>query len=257
MHMTSFLDGFLLGLLQGITEWLPISSSGHLALAEHLLGFQEPLIFDILLHIASLLVIIIVFFKDILLILKGVFHRDEKMIRLVIQLAIATVPIGVIGYLFDEVIEYAFSNLIAVGICFFITGMVVFLSKFPAQKTQELSYKNTLIIGIAQAASLLPGISRSGTTNSVGFMQGVDPHQSARFSFLLAIPAISGAFILKIDEIGEIMDIAALAVGMTTAVIVGIISLSILLKILKAQKLHYFAPYCVIIGIITLIAAFL
>jgi undecaprenyl-diphosphatase len=249
IHM-SWWDGFLLGFIQGITEWFPISSSGHLAIIKHLLGLQIPLIFDILLHISSLLVIVVVFWKDIIAIIKGILHWDKAYVKLVIYLIIASVPIAVMGLIFEDLVETAFNNMIVVGICFLITSGILLISRYPINKTKELNFTNVILIGMAQAAAILPGLSRSGVTNGMGLILGVKPKETGRFAFLLAIPAIGGSLILKMLDVGQITNIPMLIIGMITAFIFGILSLRFLLWILNAQKLYYFSIYCFIVGVL-------
>ena len=193
--LVSIGDAILLGFIQGITEWLPISSSGHLVIFQTLLGVEETVILDLMLHVASLVVILVVFWRDLWGLVTGVLRKDPEMIRLVIQLILASIPIAIVGVLVEDIIDRAFGNLLGVGICLLITGTMLLLSRFPIQKDQSLTYKHAVIIGLFQAASVFPGISRSGSSIAGGLMQGVAPQQSGRFGFLLAIPTIVGAVV--------------------------------------------------------------
>jgi undecaprenyl-diphosphatase len=209
-----------------------------------------------MLHVASLLVIILVFWKDILDLLKGIFRWEKEYVQYGIKIIIASIPIAIVGILFEDYVDAAFSNLLVVGICLLITSIILLLSKFPKEKRNDLTNLNVVGIGIAQAFAILPGISRSGSTISSGLGQGIKPKETGRFAFLIAIPAIAGAAIFKIDEITQITEITAVAIGCVTCFVVGIISLKMLLKVLNANKIHYFAPYCVLVGILCLILYF-
>ncbi|MEK6951962.1 MAG: undecaprenyl-diphosphate phosphatase [Nanoarchaeota archaeon] len=243
------IEAIILGIVQGITEWLPISSSGHLVLLQNLLKIEQPVIFDLILHLGSLLVVLIVFREDIKKLIIGVFRKDFKLL---LKIIIATIPIALVGFLLKDFIERIFNDLRVVGFSFLFTSILLFLSKYPKVKEKELSYKNSFIIGLVQVLALLPGLSRSGSTISAGLMQGVKNEEVARFSFLLFIPAILGATILEIKNVYLINDFIPLIIGVITVVVIGFISLRLLLYIVKNSKIHFFSYYCLIIGLITL-----
>lgn len=250
--MVTIIEAIILGIVQGITEWLPISSSGHLVLLQNLFKIEQPVIFDLILHLGSLLVVLIVFKNDIKRLVIGVFKKEEKEISLLLKIIIATIPIALIGFLLKDFIEKVFNDLRVVGFSFLFTSVLLFLSKHPKVKDKELNYKNSFIIGLVQVLALLPGLSRSGSTISAGLIQGVRNEEVAKFSFLLFIPAILGATVLEIKNVYLISDIIPLIVGVITVVIIGFLSLKLLLYIVKNSKIHFFAYYCLIIGIIIL-----
>jgi len=248
----NILQALILGIIQGITEWLPISSSGHLVLAQEYFGLEVPLAFDVILHFGTLLVVLIVFWKDILAIAKSLFaFKKDENTKLLLYIIIATIPIAIVGYFFRDLIKSLFQSVLAVGIALMITGTVLFVTKFTQHK-KEINWKNSLIVGIAQAVALVPGISRSGSTISAGLLSGIKREKIASFSFLIFIPAMIGATILEIRDITSV-EIGPIISGTLAAIIVGYISLIWLLKIIKKGKFHHFSWYCWTLGIITII----
>src|SRR3989339_395526 len=220
------LESLFLGVLQGLTEWLPISSSGHLVIAQEYLNIQAPLFFDILLHIATILVILIFFRKEILQIFKEFPNYKSSHGKLGWYIIIATIPIALVGYLFNNQISSLFTNTKAVGISLLITGLLLILTKF-SQGKKEISLKDSIIIGLSQALAIIPGISRSGATIST--------------SFLLVIPAIIGATILEFNPSSfEITYIY----GFIASFIIGYITLKLLTILIEKNYFHYFAYYC-------------
>ena len=189
----NILEAIILGVVQGITEWLPISSSGHLVIFQELFGLQQPVIFDLFLHLGSLLVIFAVFFKDILKLFHGFFRWEKFYVKYTLWLIVASVPIGCIGYFFNDAVKSAFGSLTVVGFSLIFTSIILFLSKYPLKKEKKLNWKSIIFIGLAQALAILPGVSRSGMTISSGLIQSVKREEAVRFSFLLFIPAIVGA----------------------------------------------------------------
>jgi undecaprenyl-diphosphatase len=165
---------------------------------------------------------------------------------------IATIPVGLVGVLFKDVIEQMFSSNLVVGIALLITGTILFVTQY-FQGNNELNWKNTTIIGISQASALVPGISRSGTTISIGLLQGIDGEKAARFSFLLSIPAILGASLLNIKEITQAANLNIMLYGFIASIITGYISIKLLLKIIKVQKFHYFSYYCWFLGVLLIV----
>lgn len=250
--MATLLEAIILGLVQGITEWLPISSSGHLVLAQHLLEVEEPVVFDVVLHFGSVLVIFLVFWKDILKIIRGFFKGEEYAKKFVAMLVIASVPIGFIGYFFNEPIKGTFESTKVVGISLLITAVLLFLSKFPKEKKKELTWKNTIAMGLFQALAILPGVSRSGSTISSGLFFGVKREEAAKFSFLLAIPAILGANVLEISNVSQVSELGPLIIATVVTVISGFLSLKLLLKIIKNNYFHHFGWYCLGVGFLVL-----
>ena len=202
-EMNEIIAALILAVVQGITEWIPVSSSGHLVLFEKMLGYQGGLTFEVALHFGTLMAVFVYFGKDIVDIIKDVIRLDFKTEngRTGLFLIIATIPVGIIGFLFIDVFERAFNNLYLAALGFGVTGLLLLISTLDLDKSKDkLRAKDSLIIGIVQIFSILPGISRSGSTMSTGMLLGLSPKASARFSFLLSIPVIFGANILAIGN---------------------------------------------------------
>jgi undecaprenyl-diphosphatase len=253
--MLTLLKAIILGIIQGITEWLPISSSGHLVIAQQLMHLDVPISFDILLHLGTLLVIFMVFWKDILLTLKAFFKFDFHSFygRLSLYIIIGSVPTAVIGFTFHDLFESFFSSLFVVAIALLVTGTLLYLTKFFNGK-RNLSSLDSLFIGIFQGLAIIPGISRSGSTIGLGLLLGNKKEQVAKFSFLLSIPAILGASIFDLKDFSfTSLGTLNVIIGLITAIIVGYISLKYLLKVIMENKFYYFAYYCWILGLIILI----
>ena len=253
----------ILGILQGITEWLPISSSGHLAIFQFYFEEEPPILFDIILHIGSLCVIFYIMRDEIKRVLDSVpsffsnyrnytnLKGEQRLIGLVI---VASIPTAIIGFTFDStVIGDFYSEMHLVGGCLIFTGILVWLSKDYSGDKQidDFPIKNALIVGFFQGLAILPGVSRSGSTIAISKMLGMEPVKAARFSFLLFIPVITGATILKIQDIDEtISEVGTLSLmlGFLSSVITSYFSINILLNLIKKQQFHYFTPYCILLG---------
>ncbi|MFC1613017.1 undecaprenyl-diphosphate phosphatase [Patescibacteria group bacterium] len=250
----SILQSIILGAIQGVTEWLPISSSGHLVIAQEFFGLQNYLFFDILLHTTTLFVVFIVFWKDIIEILKSIIKLDFKSEygELAVFIITGSIPTAIIGFLFQNIFEKLFTNLFAVAISLMVTGILLLSTKIKKhQKSANLNKKKATLIGIAQGVAIIPGISRSGATISAGILSGIDRMKVARFSFLLSIPAILGALLFKINKnIIAYTKWQPIIFGMITALIVGYIFLKLLLSIIKSDKFHIFGYYCITLSII-------
>jgi undecaprenyl-diphosphatase len=248
--MVSYLEVFILAVVQGITEWMPISSSGHLVITQKALGLDLPLIYSVMLHVGTLIVVLTVFRKDIIKTLKalakGDFKTDEG--KLALFIAAGSIPIAIFGFFCYDFLKSLFSNLPAVGIALLITGAVLVVSE-KRIGDKKLDIKNTFLIGLAQAFTIIPGISRSGITVATGLLQKVDKAVAFRYSFLLAVPAILGATIFEVKDIATAnVDVIPLLLGVIVSMIVGYISLKLLQKIVMKEKFHLFAYYCWTIG---------
>ncbi|MFH1332525.1 MAG: undecaprenyl-diphosphate phosphatase [archaeon] len=254
--MVGFFEAFVLGLVQGVTEWLPVSSSGHLVLVQNFFGISEPVVFDVVLHLASLLVILFVFWKDIVKLVSGLLSFEKSSVRFFLMLVLASVPVAFVGFFFNDFIKSIFNNNYTVGVSLLVTSALLFLSKYPRLKNKSLNFVNSFVVGVAQAAAILPGISRSGATISSGLMMGVKKEEVAKFSFLLFIPAIVGAGLFEINSISEVSNFSVLFVAFLTALVFGFLSLKLLLSLIKKGKFHYFAWYCLFLGLIVLINPF-
>ncbi len=247
--MTVF-EAATLGVIQGITEWLPISSSGHLVLYQQIAGVDTPLLFDVLLHFASLLVILVVFRRRIAEIL-----RSSEYIRNII---LGSIPIALAGFLTRDIVEAARSNMTVVSVALIITGFFLFLTRFSTERTNKIAAPKSIAIGISQAVALFPGISRSGATISTGMLLGISRENSAEFSFILAVPAILGATLFETVEVVragplEKSLIMPLSMGMVISFIVGYFSLKLLLKVVKSRKFFWFSFYCIAFGLLLII----
>jgi len=245
----------VLGIVQGITEWFPVSSSGHLALIQNIFGLNAPIIFDIMLHVGSLITIVIIFWSDIVKTLKAFLTFDFKSEygKLSIYIIIATIVTGVIGIVFKKTIESAFENNLTIGIGLLLTGILLYVSSKFTQASELSSWKS-VIMGLMQGIAIFPGISRSGSTISTGLMLGVERTKLIRFSFLLAAPAILGAATIKIKDVSTTgISILPLVVGVIISTLVGYFVLKYTLKLISEKKFHYFAYYCWILGIVVVV----
>lgn len=259
----------LLGLIQGLTEFLPVSSSGHLVVAQHLFGLTEPqLLLDVMLHLGTLLAVFVVLRHDLWGILLGLRQavtgvQDGETSyahyrRLCWLVGIATIPTVIIGLSIRGFAETIFGSPIFVGIAFLVTGTVLWISRLARQATKQIpqiSIKDGLLIGLIQGLAITPGISRSGTTISMALLIGIDRGLAARFSFLMAIPAILGAVVLELPHATAAPADVWLAIltGMAVAAVSGYIALKILMRMVLAGSFSSFAYYCWSIGLITLI----
>ena len=256
------LTALILGIIQGVTEWLPISSSGHLVIFQHILGVENnPVLFDAVVHLGTLFAVLLAtrefvwrVFRASLFALKGNPIKNIKKdgdARTGYGAVLATIPIVIVGLLLQDYIESSFSSLWVVAITLPVTGLILFSVKGKMGEKKDPTLMSALMIGIAQIFALLPGISRSGTTIVAGIHSGLERDSAARFSFLMAILAIAGAGTLEIYKAlhGAIdVDILSLAVGFLSSLIVGYISVKALLKIIVTEKFHYFAYYCWAVG---------
>jgi len=250
--MLSIFEAIVLGIVQGITEWLPVSSSGHLALLQHLFGLEQPVAYDIVLHLGSLLVVLAVFRKEIIELIAGVLRREEKHLRYAGYLVVATIPLGLVGVFLNGLVKELFSDVRTVGVSLLFTALLLHLSQYPEKKDRKITLKSAIGIGIMQGIAILPGVSRSGSTISAGLMQGIEREEAARFSFLMFIPAIIGAALVEGRHIKEIADPMALGVGTLVSVIVGFLTLNFLLRIVKTGDFSRFKWYCLTVGLAVL-----
>ena len=263
----SLINAIILGIIQGLTEFLPVSSSGHLVIAEHLLpGWHQPgIVFEILLHLATLLAVIIFFRHDLVLLIKSLYTSGSeaaKQRRFILMLILATIPTGIIGLSGKKFFVSLFDRLDVVGGMLLITALLLWLAE--TKTPEKLTKKSTraidaIAIGITQGLAILPGISRSGSTIAVGMLLGIEPRAAARFSFLLSIPAISGAALLNIKEISAIptSQIPICLGGAFAALITGLMALKFLLMIIEERRLKIFALYCSIVGSATILLTFI
>ena len=252
--MINVLQAIFLGIVQGITEWLPISSSGHLVIVQTLFNLESPMLFDLVIHIATLVVIFGVFRKDILDIIRAFLKRDykSKEFKLGIFILIGNIPIVLLGYFLRSYIQAAFSSIFVVSFSLLFTGVLLFFSNW-SRISKPLEARSALLTGVFQALAIFPGISRSGATISGAMIQGISKEEAVRFSFLMAIPAFIGAIVLNFNNFTIQMFNTPFIIGFITALGIGFIFLKLLLKIVRNNKLHYFAYYCWALGIFILL----
>ena len=260
------IQSFLLGLLQGLTEFLPISSSGHLALAREFMEneLQTGIVFEVVVHFGTLGSIVVYYRKILVDIIKAAFRwithphkpadEDERMVTFIL---VSMIPAFIAGFTLKDQIETIFTDPIIVGGMLILTGIILFCTKYIKQHENELTLKNSLLIGFAQAFAMIPGISRSGSTISMGLYLGLKREEIANFSFLMVIPVIAGATLLQVIELVETGIEGALLLNLIvaffTAFISGYFALKYLIIILKKKGFHYFAYYCWLLGGVTLV----
>jgi undecaprenyl-diphosphatase len=268
----NILQAIILGLVQGATEFIPVSSSGHLVLLPWLLGWPEPgLAFDTTLHLGTLAAVLAYFWKDLLgmarAVVAGLARRDpwdRPESRLVWLLVLGTIPAAVLGFLFKDFFESVFSAPLAVAVLLLVTGLLLALGERLGQQERSLEslrWDDALLIGLAQAVAILPGISRSGATIATGLARSIRRQASARFSFLLAIPAILGSGLFQLLRLVEAGGWAAqapgLVVGFAAAAVSGYLCIHFLLRYLQEHRLYAFSVYCWVFGAACLLVAFL
>jgi len=265
------IQAIILGIIQGATEFIPVSSSGHLVLVPWLLGWEPPgLIFDTVVHWGTLVAVLAYFWRDwwnlITAWLRGLVHWDwrDPDARLMWLLVVGSIPAVIIGYLLEDFFESLFGQPVWVCVFLMVTAGLLASAEWLGKKTRDLDdlrWPDALVIGLGQAAAIAPGISRSGATISVGLYRGVKRAAAARFSFLLGTPIIFGAGLFKVIELfsipGGAAQAPALLVGFLAAAVVGYLCIWFLLRYLQRGKLYPFAVYCVLLGITCLVVAWL
>jgi len=259
-------DSILLGIVQGLTEFLPVSSSGHLEIGKAILGDksipEESLLFTVVLHFATALSTIVIFRKDILEIIKGFLSfKWSDDTKFVTKIAISMLPAAFVGLFFEEQLEQLFGgNILLVGCMLLVTAVLLFFADKAKNTNKNVSFKDALIIGVSQAIAMLPGISRSGATISTSVLLGNDKTKAARFSFLMVVPLIFGKIakdILGGDLNFDSQNITALSAGFIAAFVAGLFACTWMISLVKKSKLSYFAIYCAIVGIIAISFAIL
>jgi len=246
----SFWLAIFLGAVQGLTEFLPVSSSGHLVLLQKIFGIGEPpIFFDTMVHFGTLLAVVVFFW--------GELKRVERVKRVLRVVTIGTLPVAAVGLVVQEFwVERIFGSLVVVGLGFLVTGAILFWSRglgTGIKGTKGLKDGEALVIGLFQAAAILPGISRSGATIVGGLSQKLDREEAFKFSFYLLVPAVVGANLLQLKDLANINFLPPGLWGMVVAFVVGYASLRVLKKVLLTGKLYYFSFYCFLMGILTLV----
>ncbi len=254
--MVNILQVITLSVVQGITEFLPVSSSGHLAVLQNLFKLASPpVFFDVLLHLGTVLSILVFFKKDILELVKN-WQKNLTVWKVII---IGSIPAGIFGYLLNSRIEMIFGSLTLVGVAMIICGFILLSTKFVKKQKEvneikDVSLFKSMVIGLFQAVAILPGVSRSGSTITGGLWQGLSSEIAFRFSFLLSIPAILGAVLLKAKD-ADFSEVSIMAsiMAIFISAIVGFFSLKFLQKVLKSDKFWLFSFYCFVLGFIVLL----
>lgn len=265
--MTWF-EALILGLIQGLTEYLPVSSSGHLTIGSYLFGISgsDNLTFTVAVHVATVLSTLVILWSEIDWIFRGLFKCElNAETKYVLNIIISMIPVGIVGVFFKDEVEAVFgSGLLVVGCCLLVTASLLTFSYFakPRQK-EKISWKDALIIGIAQAVAVLPGVSRSGSTIATGILLGNKKDSLAQFSFLMVIPPILGEALLDIfkavngENVFGGIDTLPLIVGFLAAFVSGCLACKWMISIVKKGKLIYFGIYCAIVGAVTIACSLL
>jgi undecaprenyl-diphosphatase len=256
------IDAIILGIIQGLTEFLPVSSSGHLELVKAMQGSnvlaKESMLTTVVLHFATALSTIVVFRKDVGDIFKGLFQfklNDSFFYSL--KIVLSMIPAAIVGVVFSKELETFFDGqILLVGAMLLVTGLLLFLADRAKNTVKEVSFLHSIIIGISQAIAILPGISRSGATIGTSVILGIDKSKAARFSFLMVVPLILGKVakdVLSDDFVIEGANYAALSAGFVTAFITGIVACTWMISLVKKSKLTYFAIYCFAVGTVAIV----
>lgn len=278
----NIIQAIILGIVQGLAEFLPVSSSGHLAIIQNLFGIEMEtgLLFDVLLHIGTLAAIFVVFWRDIVkLVIEffgiiGDFFRrfnDPDVIvlssayrRFVLLILVSTIPTGIIGYFGRDFVAYASTTLLIPGIGLIITSILLFICDRIGdgrKGIKKITYLNAFEVGMAQGVATLPGISRSGTTIAACLILGIKKETAVKYSFIMSIPAVLGAALLEIKDVAgasiEAGTVVAYVIGMVVSAIVGYFAIRVMINVVRRKRYIYFSAYCLVIGLIAIIAYFI
>ncbi|MCH2192547.1 undecaprenyl-diphosphate phosphatase [Kordia sp.] len=253
------INAIILGIIQGLTEFLPVSSSGHIELGKVILGaeIKEDMLFTVVVHFATALSTIVIFRKDIMELLKGIFQfKWNEEFQFALKVLISMIPAAIVGVYFEDQLEALFEgNLLLVGCMLIITAALLFFADKAKNTNKNVSYSNAAIIGISQAIAMLPGISRSGATISTSVLLGNDKTKAARFSFLMVVPLIFGKIgkdIFSGELALESSDILPMSLGFIAAFVAGLFACTWMINLVKKSKLTYFSIYCLIVGLIAI-----
>ena len=262
------LDAIILGIIQGLTEFLPVSSSGHLEIAKAILGEgkvgEESLLMTVVLHFATALSTIIIFRKDLIEIFSGLFQfKNNEAFQFSLKIVLSMIPATLVGVFFNDEIEALFGGaLTLVGVMLLLTGLLLFMADKAKASEKNVGIKDAILIGISQAIAILPGISRSGATISTSVLLGIDKEKSARFSFLMVVPLIFGKMAKDIlspefmntfsNQTGNI-SISSYGIGFVAAFFTGILACTWMISLVKNSKLSYFAIYCFLVGLLSIL----
>ena len=262
----NWIEALILGIVQGLTEFLPVSSSGHLTIGQTLLGIEfaegDMLLFDVLVHAATVLSTIVILWNQVADLMKGTFctpkWNSEK--EYVAKICVSMIPVFIVGMFFKDYVEQIFgSGLLVVGICLLVTACLLAFAQYakPRQK-ENISWWDSFVIGVAQACAVLPGLSRSGTTIATGILLGNKKEEVARFSFLMVlVPILGEAFLSLLDiwkgEVVSSLSPLVMVVGFMAAFLTGCFACKVMIDIVKRQKLIYFSIYCAIVGVLAIV----
>lgn len=253
-----FLEAIILGIIQGLTEFLPVSSSGHLEIIKHIFGNdkigEESLTMTVVLHFATALSTLFVFRKDINTIFKKALQKEKEETNFIIFIISSMIPAIITGFVFESQIEKLFEldSLVFIGFMLIITGILLLLADKAKKSEKSLNIKNSLIIGIAQAIAILPGISRSGATISTSVLLGIDKEKAAKFSFLMVVPLIIGKISYDLIFNTELLiseNLLVLLMGFLSSFLTGLIACKLMIYLVKKSKLKYFSIYCIIVAL--------
>jgi undecaprenyl-diphosphatase len=261
----NIIDSIILGIIQGLTEFLPVSSSGHLELGKAILGDQsvpeESLLFTVVLHFATALSTMVVFRKDILLLIKGALKFEwNDDLKFIVKIAFSMIPAVVVGLFFEKQLESLFGgNILLVGFMLIVTAILLYLADKAKNTNKNVTFGNAFIIGVSQAIAMLPGISRSGATISTSVLLGNDKTKAARFSFLMVVPLIFGKIAKDVFS-GKLTyesgNFTMLFIGFIAAFVSGLFACTWMIALVKKSKLSYFAMYCIVVGLIAIAFSF-
>ncbi|MBR5807159.1 MAG: undecaprenyl-diphosphate phosphatase [Alistipes sp.] len=259
------LQSIILGIVQGLTEFLPVSSSGHLMLASEILGTDlsaaDDLTFSLTLHAATVLSTIVILWREVARLFRGVFSRtfNEEQ-SYVLKIVISMIPVGIVGLLFKDYLEAAFSSVLVVGVMLLVTAVLLtFAYKAKPRQKDTISYRDAFIIGVAQACATMPGLSRSGSTIATGLLLGNKKESVAQFSFLMVLPPILGNALLDIikGEFGGGVELVPLMAGFVVAFVTGCLACKFMIEMVKRGKLIWFAAYCAVVGAVAVVTYFI
>jgi undecaprenyl-diphosphatase len=263
-----YLKIIILAIIQGMTEFLPVSSSGHLALAEYLLGIESPgVTLEVFLHFGTFMSVLVIFWKDIIKIIIAVFAnfwkvwkyptvmKENENFAMGVYIVLSMIPAGIVGLVFEEQIDGFFDNIVMVGVALIVTGTVLFITQWAQNEKRPLKGWRAFLMGIAQAIAIIPGISRSGSTLSMGMFLGIPREKVAKFSFLMALPLIFGATIMKAKDALAVEGFiwSGIIIGTITAFIFGYFAVKWLLSAITKGRLYIFGFYCLAIGFLAII----
>ncbi|MCD6249788.1 MAG: undecaprenyl-diphosphate phosphatase [candidate division Zixibacteria bacterium] len=248
----TYYEAILLGIIQGLTEFLPVSSSGHLVLTQELLHVNQPgLVFELLAHVGTLGAVLVYFRKSVWRLIRALFPgggEDDR--RMILWIIIGTIPAGLVGLFLEDWFDQAFSSPALTAAMLLVTGLILMTTRLVKLGSVAVGWKSSLIMGLGQAMAIMPGISRSGTTIAAGLLAKVKPDHAAEFSFLLAIPAIGGAVVLKAGDLIELQSdlLGPYLVGALMAFLFGLVAVHFVLSVIRRGKFDYFAYYCFAAG---------